>query len=343
MFANGSPNTVFLNLGDGTFVAGPTLGDGESRSVVTGDFDGDLLADIVFANSDGASLAYRNLGGGSFAAPVQVFDDPVASVRAADFNGDGLLDLILGRAVAAAPARPENLVLLNTSALGEISFVRSTAVVGASPTLKVVASDFSLDGIVDIVSLNATGTHQIFVGAAGSSFNLHPEQFSSQLPTGSTVGDFNNDDRPDIAISGAAGLQVFLNDGRGNLGSGDVDPPVVQLLGSASITLTVEASFVDPGATASDAADGDVTDRITVKNPVDTAVIGTYTVTYGATDRSGNKASPVTRTVQVQARQASGGGGGGVTGPLFIVMLISLFVLGRLSAWRPRELNNECP
>jgi hypothetical protein len=65
-------------------------------------------------------------------------------------------------------------------------------------------------------------------------------------------------------------------------------------------------------------------------NPVDSAVIGTYTVTYRATDRSGNQATPVTRTVTVQAQQASGGGGGGSTEPLLLLLLALSGILGRL-------------
>jgi hypothetical protein len=86
--------------------------------------------------------------------------------------------------------------------------------------------------------------------------------------------------------------------------------------------------YADAGATATDAIDGDVTSRIVVTNPVNTAVIGTYTVTYNATDRSGNKATPVTRTVRVQTQQPTGGGGGGASGLPWLGVLALLAVLG---------------
>ena len=188
----------------------------------------------------------------------------------------------------------------------------------------------SLDGRLDIVSLNGTGTHQIWTGAGNSSFTLHAQQFSSPTPTGSAVGDFNNDGRLDLAVSGPAGVDVFLNDGLGNLGPGDVGAPTIQLVGEPTITVTVGNPYTDAGATATDTIDGDVTPRIVVTNPVDAAVIGAYTVTYNATDLSGNKAAPVTRTVTVQAAGSSGGGGGGSSDLLVLVFLLLSGILDRL-------------
>jgi len=45
----------------------------------------------------------------------------------------------------------------------------------------------------------------------------------------------------------------------------------------------VNSVYVDAGATASDNYDGDITASIVTVNPVNTAVKGTYTVTYNGT------------------------------------------------------------
>jgi len=87
----------------------------------------------------------------------------------------------------------------------------------------------------------------------------------------------------------------------------DTVPPVITLSGDASVTLTVGTSFVDPGVTSTDAEE-DI--RVTITGSVDHQVPGTYTLQYDATDRAGNAAVPVTRTVQVIARSSGGGGGG---------------------------------
>jgi hypothetical protein len=103
----------------------------------------------------------------------------------------------------------------------------------------------------------------------------------------------------------------------------------VQLLGDATVSVVVGGTYADAGAQASDPQDGDVTARIDVANPVDVAVIGTYTVRYEVTDLSGNSAIPVTRTVQVQAREGEGGGGGGGAGLGFLALL-TLGIVTRL-------------
>jgi hypothetical protein len=44
------------------------------------------------------------------------------------------------------------------------------------------------------------------------------------------------------------------------------------------------ASYTDAGATALDNIDGDITNKITTNNPVDTAIPGNYTVIYNVSD-----------------------------------------------------------
>jgi len=59
----------------------------------------------------------------------------------------------------------------------------------------------------------------------------------------------------------------------------DSTPPVIALLGEATINLEAGATYIDAGATAADDVDGDITPSIAVLNPVDTATPGTYAVT----------------------------------------------------------------
>ena len=79
----------------------------------------------------------------------------------------------------------------------------------------------------------------------------------------------------------------------------DTTAPVITLLGDNPMTIEVGTTFTDPGATASDAGDGDLTSSIVVTGSVDTSTLGTYTLTYNVSDTSGNAADPVTRTVNV--------------------------------------------
>ena len=80
----------------------------------------------------------------------------------------------------------------------------------------------------------------------------------------------------------------------------DVQPPAVSLLGEALIVLYVGDSYLEQGATAHDAADGDLTTELVTSGQVDTSVMGSYIVTYSATDLAGHVGS-ATREVIVKS------------------------------------------
>jgi hypothetical protein len=63
------------------------------------------------------------------------------------------------------------------------------------------------------------------------------------------------------------------------------------------MTVECHTSFSDPGATASDSCDSTV--PVSTSGSVDVETPGTYTLTYNASDDSGNQADTVTRTVTV--------------------------------------------
>jgi hypothetical protein len=75
---------------------------------------------------------------------------------------------------------------------------------------------------------------------------------------------------------------------------------VITILGLNPMTVLLNNTFTDPGATAIDACVGVV--PIITNGTVDVTAIGNYTVTYTATDPSGNSATN-TRTVNVTSNQ----------------------------------------
>ena len=78
----------------------------------------------------------------------------------------------------------------------------------------------------------------------------------------------------------------------------DVIIPAITLTGSSTIELTIGNTFTDPGATATDNIDGDLTSSITTSGSVDTSSTGSYMISYSISDATGNSAS-VTRTVVI--------------------------------------------
>ncbi len=87
----------------------------------------------------------------------------------------------------------------------------------------------------------------------------------------------------------------------GEKDSFDTTPPVITLKGSQTMTLRVGDKFADPGAIATDNKDGKV--NVNVSGTVDTTKAGTYTITYTATDKAGNKVIK-TRTVIIKKKAA---------------------------------------
>ncbi|HVG58249.1 MAG TPA: choice-of-anchor A family protein [Hyalangium sp.] len=84
----------------------------------------------------------------------------------------------------------------------------------------------------------------------------------------------------------------------------DQSAPTVTLNGSERQTLECVArgTYNDPGATASDLCEGPL--QATRTGSVDVGTPATYSLSYGATDASGNAATPVTRTVTVSDTRA---------------------------------------
>ena len=82
----------------------------------------------------------------------------------------------------------------------------------------------------------------------------------------------------------------------------DETPPVITLLGANPQYVIVGDGYVEQNATAFDDRDGDISSSIVIDaSAVDTAVPGSYPVTYNVSDAAGNAADEVTRTVIVEA------------------------------------------
>ncbi len=84
---------------------------------------------------------------------------------------------------------------------------------------------------------------------------------------------------------------------------GDFAGPVVTLKGKRTMYVKLGDSFVDPGISANDNVDGEVTAKVTASGTVDTSKIGQYTINYSVTDAAGN-VSNEKRTVYVYQKQA---------------------------------------
>jgi hypothetical protein len=106
------------------------------------------------------------------------------------------------------------------------------------------------------------------------------------------------------------------------------------LFGESAVSILIDSVYTDAGASAMDDVDGDLTPRIVTAGSVDTKTLGVYTITYSVSDRSGNAARSVSRTVSVTPPatvQEKSGGGGALGVELAAVLLVAVW------NWRRRR------
>ncbi len=168
--------------------------------------------------------------------------------------------------------------------------------------------------------LTATGTvNTSVVGTYTITYNATDSQNLAATPVTRTVN---------VVSTGCA-----VNCGGGG-GSGNTRP-VITVLGANPFSVIQNTVFIDPGATAFDSEDGDITLRIVATGTVNTAVVGTYTVTYDVSDSQNLPAQQKSRVVNVVVAgnpgctsNCGGGGGGGSGSPSLSITNEKLTVTG---------------
>ncbi|HEV2863474.1 MAG TPA: PxKF domain-containing protein [Pyrinomonadaceae bacterium] len=213
----------------------------------------------------------------------------------------------------------------------------TAAITGPPPTATDNCGGSDLEGVaLDPLSYSTVGTHVVrwkFSDAAGNSTiqtqnvvvtdthapvvtlngpsSVTAECHTSYTDQGATVTD-NCSATPTLASTSNVNIDVpgtyqvvwTATDAGGNTHSAtrtvtvvDTIKPVITMNGPASLDVLLHSTYVDAGASATDSCAGTV--PVTATSTVNTHAIGTYTVTYTATDPSGNAAIPVVRTVRV--------------------------------------------
>lgn len=79
----------------------------------------------------------------------------------------------------------------------------------------------------------------------------------------------------------------------------DKNAPLITLIGASKVYVEKGSQYIDQGATAYDAEDGDISQNIETTSNVNTNEVGLYSVTFNVKDKAGNKAEEVSRTVEV--------------------------------------------
>ena len=143
------------------------------------------------------------------------------------------------------------------------------------------------------VSVPATGPQTTVDIGTATATDLTLDVISSDAPAtfplGTTVVTWTATDGFGNSASATQNVTVFQP---------DATPPVIALNGANPLLLELGTAYTEPGATASDLVDGNLTAAIQTSGSVDADTEGSYTVNYSVADAAGNTAS-ASRTVQV--------------------------------------------
>ncbi|MBO6605451.1 immunoglobulin-like domain-containing protein [Psychroserpens sp.] len=157
-----------------------------------------------------------------------------------------------------------------------------------------------------VITLNGASTIDLNVGETYTELGATAtDNVDGNLTSSIVIGG----DVVNTAVAGTYLVTYNVSDAAGNAATEvvrtvnvipDTTPPVITLIGAATINLQQGDAFTDPGATASDNIDGDLTSSIVVGgDTVNTNIVGSYVITYNVSDSAGNAAVQVTRTVNV--------------------------------------------
>ncbi len=303
---------VKINLTDNTadLSFAPTITGGEINALAV--YDSNVIIGGSFTNVNGAprnGIAKLNAAGeldATFNPDANDSKGGVGSVFSLLVNGSNLY--VGGNFVNIGGGAMPVLARINpTTGVLDTGFTTGVAVGGTQ-------------------SLYASGDY-LYVGQKGS-----PYTYKSLLTTGTPDATFT----PGLdAVNYAAfldGEDLYLGGNFSNYGitpirglakfpsdtPPDTTAPTITILGDNPYTLYQGTTYVDPGATASDNVDGNITANITRVNGVNSNVIGSYSVTYNVSDASLNAATEAVRTVKVVANPANGSGGGSLPAAAFL-------------------------
>ncbi len=97
----------------------------------------------------------------------------------------------------------------------------------------------------------------------------------------------------------------------------DKTSPVITLKGNKTITLYLGNPWTDPGYTATDNCDNDITNNVKASGTVNSNKLGTYKITYTVKDSSGNQ-TIVERTVKVISKPTYNSNSGSNKGVIYL-------------------------
>jgi FG-GAP-like repeat/Abnormal spindle-like microcephaly-assoc'd, ASPM-SPD-2-Hydin len=189
-------------------------------SIASGDFNDDSMTDLAVLPYSGNTVeVLLGNGNGTFKPHLSYAtgSDPV-SIAVGDLNRDGILDLAVTNGGGASVS-----VLLGN---GDGTFqLHEDYATGGFP-MAVAEADVNRDGRLDLIVVNYyDGTVSVLLGNGDGTFQPHMDWSSGDAYTlvSVAVGDFNGDNRLDLAVGGSSdSVSILLGNGDGTF-----QPPLI--------------------------------------------------------------------------------------------------------------------
>ena len=226
--------SVFLGNGDGTFQPPKNFATTGANPIALniGDFNGDGNLDVVTANSTASTLSvFLGNGDGTFQKAVNYFPGAQPNdIAVGDFNGDGIPDLAFVDNTLSAGL--VGIMIGN----GDGTFrPRVGYATGRGPNA-IRTADLNKDGILDLITTNASGTVSVLLGNGSNGIGDGTFQTHQDMPGGSFPGyaiatyDFNNDGNVDIIVPelNEDALTIYLGNGDGTFQAPTTYPVLMQ-------------------------------------------------------------------------------------------------------------------
>ncbi len=317
----------------------------EQGATATDDVDGDISANIIVGgdtvdtNTVGTYVITYNVSDAAGNAATEVTRTvnvtPDVTIPVITLIGPSTVNLTVGDAYtdqgATATDNIDGDISANIVVGGDAVNPNTVGTYVVTYNVSDAAGNAAAE-VTRTVNVAADTTAPVITLVGASTINLNVgDTYTEQ---GATATDnVDGDISANIVIGGdtvntsAAGTYVVtynVSDAAGNAATevtrtvnvaADTTAPVITLTGATTINLIVGDTYTEQGATATDNIDGDISANIVIGgDAVNTAVAGTYIVTYNVNDAAGNAATQVTRTVNV-SEPTSGCSGGISTFP----------------------------
>ena len=218
-----SAGSVYLGKGDGTFQPPLPFGSPHADLLVVGDFNGDGHADLALGSfMTGMIGILLGNSDGTFQPAASVPGTPgLTAMCAGDWNRDHKTDLAL------LDRDSSNLVILLSRGDGEFDTTPVLPVSNNSVNA-CLAADFNADGKQDIAVISgillgpsSQGFLTVFLGKGDGTFGALPSKAIANGASAPAAGDFNQDGRTDLAISGFGSFPFFNGELQVLEGAGD--------------------------------------------------------------------------------------------------------------------------